>query len=56
MSKDFKIKKETKNINNKEDVTKYCEFVSSYFAWITLEEQKNKVKKMEEMTNKDTEL
>ena len=56
MSKDFKIKKETKNINNKEDVTKYGEFVSSYFAWITLEEQKNKVKKMEEMTNKDTEL
>ena len=54
MSKDFKIKKETKNINNKEDVTKYGEFVSSYFAWITLEEQKNKVKKMEEMTNKDT--
>ena len=35
MSKDFKMKKETKNINNKEDVTKYGEFVSSYFAWIT---------------------
>lgn len=32
MSKDFKIKKETKNINNNEDVTKYGEFVSSYFA------------------------
>lgn len=45
MSKDFKIKKETKNINNKEDVTKYGEFVSSYFAWITLEEQKTKLKK-----------
>ena len=39
-----------------EDATQYGEFVSSYFAWITLEEQKNKVKKMEEMTNKDTEL
>ena len=56
MSKDFKIKKETKNINNKEDVTKYGEFVSSYFAWITQKKKKNKVKKMEEMTNKDTEL
>lgn len=56
MSKDFKIKKETKNINNKEDVTKYDDTNSPYFVWITLEEQKNKVKKMEEMTNKDTEL
>lgn len=34
MSKDFKIKKETKNINNKEDVTKYGEFVSSYLSLI----------------------
>jgi len=35
-----------------EDATKYGEFVSSYFAWIDLEEQKNKVKKIEKMTDK----
>lgn len=30
-----------------EDVTKYGEFVSSYFAWISLEEQKRKAEKLE---------
>ena len=28
----------------------YGEFVSSYFAWMSLEEQKNRVDKMENMT------
>ena len=37
----------------KEDATKYGEFVSSYFSWITLEEQKKKAKEMEKMTKKD---
>ena len=38
------------NLERYEDVTKYGEFVSSYFAWISLEEQKNRVDKMENMT------
>ncbi len=33
-----------------EDATKYGEFISSYFAWITLPEQKNKAKKLENIT------
>ena len=34
----------------KEDATKYGEFVSSYFAWLTLDRQKLKAKQMDEMT------
>lgn len=33
-----------------EDATKYGEFISSYFAWVSLLEQKEKVEKIEEMT------
>lgn len=33
-----------------EDATKYGEFISSYFAWVSLPEQKEKVEKIEEMT------
>lgn len=35
-----------------EDATKYGEFVSSYFAWIPLPEQKEKAEEMEKMTKK----
>ena len=35
-----------------EDATKYGEFISSYFAWISLPEQKEKVNKLENMTKK----
>lgn len=35
-----------------EDTTKYGEFVSSYFVWITLEEQKREAEKLENMTRK----
>lgn len=35
-----------------EDTTKYGEFVSSYFAWLTLDRQKRKAKEIENMTNK----
>lgn len=34
----------------KEDATKYGEFVSSYFAWLTLDDQKEIAKKLEDMT------
>ncbi len=35
-----------------EDCTKYGEFVSSYFAWVPLPEQKEKVEKLENITKK----
>lgn len=40
------------NMEEMEDVTKYGEFVSSYFAWLTLEHQKENAEKMEEITKK----
>ena len=39
-----------KNDEDREDTTKYGEFISTYFAWITLEKQKENVKRMENMT------
>ncbi len=36
-----------------EDSTKYGEFISSYFAWLTLEEQKEISKKLENCTKKN---
>ena len=50
------MKKDKENIQEREkgevgeDATKYGEFVSSYFAWITLPEQKEKVNKLENIT------
>ena len=38
-----------------EDSTKYGEFVSSYFAWIPLPEQKQKAEEMNNMTKKEGE-
>ena len=38
-----------------EDSTKYGEFVSSYFAWIPLPEQKEKAKRLENITKKENE-
>lgn len=45
------MKEEIGQMEETEDVTKYGEFVSSYFAWLTLEKQKEKAKKMENITN-----
>lgn len=42
-----------KKDENVEDVSKYGEFISSYFAWIGLDKQKDKVKEMENITNKN---
>ena len=52
---------EKENFNNSKEVevggdaTKYGEFISSYFAWVSLPEQKKKVEKLENVTksNKD---
>lgn len=38
-----------------EDATEYGEFVCSYFAWKTLKEQKEKVEKLENITQPDKE-
>ena len=35
---------------NEEDVTKYGEFISSYFAWLTPERQKKRAKEIDNMT------
>ena len=35
-----------------EDSTNYGEFISSYFAWLTLEKQKNEAEKLENITKK----
>lgn len=41
------------NIKEKEDATKYGEFVSSYFSWITLDQQKKKANELENSTKKN---
>ncbi len=48
--KNMKKAKEEFGIEVGEDSTKYGEFVSSYFAWISLPEQKEKAKKLQNMT------
>lgn len=35
-----------------EDATKYGEFISSYFAWVSLPQQKEKVEELQDMTKK----
>ena len=37
----------------REDVTQYGEFVSTYFAWIPLPDQKEKAEDMAQMTKRD---
>ena len=41
-----------KGFEENEDTTIYGEFVTSYFAWLTLEKQKENAKKMDDMTKK----
>ena len=39
-----------------EDATKYGEFISTYFAWVSLPEQKKTVEKLQKITkNKEKE-
>ena len=40
-----------KNKKENEETTKYGEFISSYFAWKTLEEQKNIANKLADITD-----
>ncbi len=46
-----KMKEEIGKLEETEDVTKYGEFVSSYFAWLTLDKQKKKADEMQNMTD-----
>ena len=47
---DKKIKNE-----EEEDGTKYGEFISSYFAWLTLDKQKKNADKLSNITQDDNE-
>ena len=58
---DYNEKIENKKLNNSknyenyeeiENFTKYGEFVSSYFAWLTPEKQKKRAKEIDDMTKK----
>lgn len=49
-----KIDKTKEEIGEIEDTTKYGEFVSSYFAWLTLDRQKKTAKKLENITKEDS--
>ena len=46
-------KEKNENLEEIEDATKYGEFVSSYFAWMSLEEQKRKTKEIEKITKEN---
>lgn len=47
---DKELNKLKNEIGEIEDVTKYGEFVSSYFAWLTLSKQKERAEDMDNMT------
>ena len=49
-----KIDKAKEEIGEIEDTTKYGEFVSSYFAWLTLDRQKKTAKRLENITKEDS--
>ncbi len=42
-----------KDKKEKEDATKYGEFVSSYFGWVSPEKQKDRVEELENITKKE---
>lgn len=48
--KHMKEAKEEFGIEVGEDATKYGEFVCSYFAWISLPEQKEKAEELQDIT------
>lgn len=45
------MEEKKKNYNeDMEEVTKYGEFVTSYFAWVPLKKQKDRTEELENMT------
>lgn len=58
MNKEIKKKEKEKQVEYGvaevgEDATKYGEFISSYFAWVSLPKQKEKVEELESMTKEE---
>lgn len=54
---DKKINDKEKQVENGiaevgEDATKYGEFISTYFAWVSLPQQKEKVEELQDITKK----
>ena len=45
-------KKDKDEQTEKEDSTKYGEFISSYFGWTTLKKQKQRAEELEDITKK----
>ena len=54
MDKESEVKKQESELLSEvgEDTTKYGEFISSYFAWVSLPDQKEKVEELENITKK----
>ena len=54
MDKESEVKKQESELLSEvgEDTTKYGEFISSYFAWVSLPKQKEKVEELENITKK----
>ncbi len=55
---DKKINDKEKQVENGiaevgEDATKYGEFISTYFAWVSLPQQKEKVEELQDITKKE---
>ena len=49
------MKEEIGMLEETEDITKYGEFVSSYFAWLNLDKQKKNANKLSNITKDDNE-
>lgn len=47
------IEEEKFSVEVGEDTTQYGEFISSYFAWISLPKQKENAERLQEITKKD---
>lgn len=47
-------KKDKEEQKEKEDATKYGEFISSYFGWTTLKKQKQRAEELEDITKKES--
>ena len=47
------MEKDKNNMSENEDAAKYGEFVSSYFAWLTLDGQKERADRLENITKRN---
>lgn len=44
---------QTESIEEGDDATKYGEFISSYFAWLTPDKQRKRAEEIDKMTKKE---